>query len=145
MDIRLLDLTDRVEVLESLVFQLNGICRNMGMKNCRSYEYNGVFDISNTSTIQIGTLNSFVEDTEVLIVFNMDSSQELAVVLKQDSQAIGGGKIFANSVGMLQILSGKCIKNGGIVLDFGGSAVNGVLNNLKVFLRGKATFNFVAS
>ncbi len=144
-DLKVQDLSDRVEMLESLVKKLNNSYNNLKLQNCSLYEKENSIAVSDATTIQIGVLGSVVGAVEIYILFNFDCSQDCLATIKQNNRSIGSGKLFANSAGMLQILGGICAQNGGIVIDLTNAQNGGTIKNLKVFLRGKATFNFVGS
>lgn len=145
MDNRILDLEERIEVLENVVFQQQSSLLALGILGCSVFRSEIVLSLVDVSEITIGSLNFLDKEAEIWFFADYVGENDAEFTIKLDDEKICGGKFFANSTGKLHIFVGKVANTGSIVVDFCKSMVGGTITNLRVCIVGKATFAFSES
>lgn len=139
MDYLLEDLTERVETLENIVYQLQKNVIKMPFGDFVKYDLGQTFEISGASSCDIGTI-SCSSAVNMFILCKINCIADINVSVNVGNIAVCCKKITANSDNSLQIFAINVNSTGSVALEVGATTATGVISDISVFVGKNATF-----
>jgi len=133
------DLTERVETLENIVYQLQKNIIKMPFGEFVKYDLSQTFTISGAGSFEIGAISgSFA--SEMFILCKINCVADIEVTLKVSNAVVCSKKITANSDNSLQIFAVKANSAGSVAMEVGETTSAGSISDISVFIGKNATF-----